>query len=112
MRFLQKITCGTWEIKRDGRGCGIDGCLEAGRTMTAVELKFDGRTLLVARGEVLEATRHNGLPHCESTVLLRFDDLNAFVDDISREHTVILYGDHAEALKTLAGVLGLEYRLY
>jgi hypothetical protein len=103
---------GTWEIKRDGRGCGIDGALRAGEIMTAVELKFDGRTLLVARGEVQETTRHQGLPHCESTALLRFDDLEAFVEDISREHTVVLYGDHTSALKTLAGVLGLECHLY
>lgn len=103
---------GTWEIKRDGRGCGIDGALRAGQTMTAVELKFDGRTLLVARGEVLETTRHKGMRHCETSALLRFNDLESFVEDISREHTVILYGDHADALRTLAGVLGLECRVY
>lgn len=103
---------GTWEIKRDGCGCGIDGALRAGQTMTAVELKFDGQTLLVARGKVLETTRHKNMPHCESTALLQFDDLESFVEDISREHTVIVYGDHVESLKTLAGVLNIKSQIY
>jgi len=103
---------GTYEIKRDGRGCGIDGELAAGEPITILELKFDGRTLLVAAGEVCETTRHADMPHCESTALLRFDDLEGFVENISREHTVVVYGDHVADFQTLAGVLGLNCRVF
>jgi L-fucose isomerase-like protein len=98
---------GTYEIKRDGRGCGLDGDLRAGQRMTVVELRFDGKTLLLAGGKVLETTRHRGMPHCESSALLEFDDLEGFVDNISREHTVILYGDRRDELRVLGDVLGL-----
>jgi len=103
---------GTYEIKRDGRGCGNAGELAAGETITVVELKFDGRTLLVARGEVAETTHHQGMPHCELTVLLRFKNLEEFVENISREHTVVVYGDHVTEFEVLARVLGLDCRVY
>jgi L-fucose isomerase-like protein len=102
---------GTYEIHRDGRGCGIDGDLAPGRA-TVLELKFDGRTLLIADAEVLETTRHPGMAHCESTALLRFRDLEGFVADISREHTAIVFGDHADDFQQLATVLGLTARVY
>jgi L-fucose isomerase-like protein len=98
---------GTYEIKRDGRGCGVDGDMPAG-AVTAVELKFDGRTLLAAKGEVIETTRHTGMPHCEKSVLMRFRDLPGFVRRISREHPAIVYGDHLPELRVAAPVLGLE----
>jgi L-fucose isomerase-like protein len=103
---------GTYEIHRDGRGCGNAGDLAAGAPMTVTELKFDARTLLIARGEVCETTYHEGMPHCEKTALLRFDNLRAFVDRISREHTVVVYGEHVEDYRTLAGVLGLEAEVF
>jgi hypothetical protein len=98
---------GTYEIKRDGRGCGVDGDMPAG-AVTAVELKFDGRTLLAAAAEVIETTRHGGMPHCEKSVLMRFRDLPGFVRRISREHPAIVYGDHLPDLRIAAPVLGLE----
>jgi L-fucose isomerase-like protein len=101
---------GTWEIKRDGRGCGNGGRLAAGERITAIELKFDGKTLLVADGEVCETTEHKGMPHCERTALLRFRDLEAFVADISREHTVVVYGDHIPEFRVLANTLGLAMK--
>jgi L-fucose isomerase-like protein len=103
---------GTYEIKRDGRGCGIDGDLAAGERITIVELKFDGSTLLVADGEVCETSRHAGMPHCESTALLKFRDLEGFVENISREHTVVVYGDHVADFQVLAEVLGLECKVF
>ena len=103
---------GTYEIKRDGRGCGNGGELMAGQPITIVELKFDGRTLLVGRGQVCETTRHDNMPHCEKTALLRFDDLEGFVRNISREHTVIAYGDHVDALCTLGQALGLDVKVF
>lgn len=99
---------GTYEIKRDGRGCGIDGNLCRKAPVTVAEMKFDGRSLLLARAEFLETTRHKGMPHCESSQLLRFDNLPGFVENISREHTAIVYGDHRDELAVLGGVLGLN----
>ncbi len=101
---------GTWEIKRDGRGCGNAGRLAAGEKITVVELKFDGKTLLVADGKVCETTEHKGMPHCERTALLRFRDLEGFVADISREHTVVVYGDHIPEFRVLAKTLGLTMK--
>jgi hypothetical protein len=98
---------GTYEIPRDGRGCGVDGNMPAG-AVTAVELKFDGRTLLAASAEVIETTKHDGMPHCEKSVLMRFRDLPGFVRRISREHPAIVYGDHLPELRVAAPVLGLE----
>ena len=103
---------GTYEIKRDGRGCGNAGELAAGQPITVVELKFDGRTLLLARAEVCETTHHKGMPHCEKTALLRFENLPAFVESISREHSVVAYGDHIEALSTLGRTLGLDVKIF
>lgn len=101
---------GTWEIWRDGRGCGNAGRLAAGEPFTAIELKFDGRTLLVARGRLCETTEHRGMPYCERTALLEFRDLEALVANISREHIVLVYGDHAEDYRTLAKVLRLDLK--
>lgn len=103
---------GTNEIKRDGRGCGIDADLAPGEPITVVELCFDAKRLLVASAKVVETTRHQGMPHCESTALLEFHDLEGFVANISREHTVIVYGDHIQDFQVLAGVLGLECHTY
>jgi hypothetical protein len=102
---------GTYEIKRDGRGCGIDADLTPG-PVTAVQLKFDGRTLLLAKAEVCETTHHKGMPHCETTALLRFRNLAGFVENISREHSVFAYGDHIEALRVLGKVLGLQVLVF
>lgn len=102
---------GTYEIKRDGRGCGVDGDMPPG-AITALELKFDGRTLLAAAGEVIETTRHTGMPHCEKSVLMRFRDLPGFVRAISREHPAIVYGDHLDDLRVAAPVLGLDLQVF
>jgi L-fucose isomerase-like protein len=102
---------GTYEIKRDGRGCGVDGKMPPG-PITAVEVKFDGKTLLAASGEVIETTEHPGMPHCEKSVLLRFRDLPGFVKNISREHPAIVYGDHIEDLKVAAPVLGMNLQVF
>ncbi len=103
---------GTYEIKRDGRGCGLDSDLKGNQKITVMELKFDGRTLLIADAEVLETTRHKGMPHCESSALLKFRDLEGFVENISREHTAIVYGDHVEDMKILGEVLGLDCKVF
>jgi len=103
---------GTYEIKRDGRGCGIDGDLAAGEKVTVIEPCFDGRTLLLAEAEICETTRHEDMPHCESSVLLRFRDLEGFVESISREHTVIVYGDHIDELTVLGGILGMTCKVF
>jgi hypothetical protein len=68
--------------------------------------EVDGKTLVIARCKVLETT-HHGLPHCETTALLEFENLEKLVDNISREHTVIVYGDHVRDLSVLADALGL-----
>jgi hypothetical protein len=99
---------GTYEIPRDGRGCGIDSDLRGNERATAIEMKFDGKTMIAAGVNVVETSRH-GLSHCETTALLEFDDLPKLVDNISREHVVILYGDHLHELEILAGVLGTNF---
>jgi hypothetical protein len=98
---------GTWEIKRDGRGCGLDGDMRGNTEATALELKFDGKTLVIAGLKVLETTRH-GFTHCETTALLEFDNLPKLIENISREHTVIVYGNHIRELAVLADTLGLD----
>lgn len=99
---------GTYEIPRDGRGCGIDSDLRGNERATAIEMKFDGKTMIAAGVNVVETSRH-GLSHCETTALLEFDDLPKLVDNISREHVVVLYGDHLHELEILAGVLGTNF---
>ena len=103
---------GTYEIKRDGSGCGLDADLAAEMAMTVVELCFDAHTLLLAAGHVCETTRHANMPHCESSALLEFRDLPGFVEHISREHTAVVYGDHIDELTTLATVLGLRAKVF
>ncbi len=103
---------GTYEIKRGGEGAGLDGDLAAGEQITVVELCFDGKTLLLAEGKVCETTRHPGMPHCESTALLEFRDLEGFVENISREHIAVVYGSHIEELKVLADILQLNCRIF
>lgn len=98
---------GTSEVKRDGRGCGIDANLAPGE-ITVIELCFDAHRLLVTPAWVLETTRHPGMPHCESSALLQFRNLPGFIEKISREHTVIVQGDHIRDFEILAQVLGLE----
>lgn len=103
---------GTYEIKRDGRGCGIDADLAADMPITVVELCFDGSTILLATAKICETTRHPNMPHCESSALLEFRNLEAFVESISREHTAIVYGNHIDELRTLAEVLNLDCKVF
>ena len=71
-------------------------------------MKFDGKTMIAAGVNVVETSRH-GLSHCETTALLEFDDLPKLVENISREHVVILYGDHLHELEILSAVLGTNF---
>lgn len=103
---------GTYEIKRDGRGCGADGDLVGDQPVTIVELCFDARRLLVASARLVETTHHPSMPHCETSALLEFRDLPGFVKHISREHTVLLYGDAIRDFEILAEVLGLECQVF
>ena len=107
-RVLLRDWGGTYEIKRDGRGCGIDGDLAPDEEFTAIELYFDAERLLVSRGRVRETTRHANMPHCETSALLQFQDLQQFIAHISREHVVMVYGDHVRELEILAQVLDLH----
>lgn len=111
-KTLLKDWGGTWEIKRDGRGCGNAGDLRGGELVTVQELRFDGTTLLLAEGRVAETTWHPGMPHCESTALLEFRDLEGFVDHISREHTVVVYGDYIREMEILGDVLGMNCKVF
>jgi L-fucose isomerase-like protein len=99
---------GTYEIKRDGRGCGVDGDLAGGELITVISLTSEMRSLMIARARVAETTRHPSMPHCEASGLLEFHDLAGFVEAVSRDHVVIQYGDHQRDFEILAGVLGLE----
>jgi hypothetical protein len=103
---------GTQEINRDGRGCGLDGNLPENMKVSIVELCFDAKRVLLAEARIRETTRHQNMPHCESTGLLEFRDLQGFIDNISREHTVIVYGDHIHDLEILANVLGLTTKVF
>ena len=103
---------GTYEIKRDGRGCGVDGDLAGGEAITVISLGFDVQRLMIAQARVAETTRHPNMPHCEASGLLEFRDLPGFVEAVSRDHVVILYGDHQRDFEILAGVLGLEAKIF
>jgi L-fucose isomerase-like protein len=103
---------GTYEIKRDERGCGTDGDLAGGELITVISLASDMRRLMIARARVAETTRHPHLPHCESSGLLEFRDLRGFEEAVSRDHVVVIYGDHQRDFEILAGVLGLEAKLF
>jgi L-fucose isomerase-like protein len=103
---------GTYEIKRDGRGCGVDGDLAGGEGITVISLASDMQRLMIARARVAETTRHPQLPHCESSGLLEFRDLRGFEEAVSRDHVVVVYGDHQRDFEILAGVLGLEAKIF
>jgi len=103
---------GTYEIKRDGRGCGVDGDLAGGEPITVISLGFDMQRLMIARARVAETTSHPHLPHCEASGLLEFRDLNGFTEAVSRDHVIVIYGDHQRDFEILAGVLGLEAKIF
>jgi L-fucose isomerase-like protein len=103
---------GTYEIKRDGRGCGVDGDLAGGEPITVISLASDMQRLMIAQARVAETTRHPHLPHCESSGLLEFRDLRGFEEAVSRDHVVVIYGDHQRDFEILAGVLGLEAKIF
>ena len=103
---------GTYEIKRDGRGCGVDGDLAGGEPITVISLASDMKRLMIAQARVAETTRHPHLPHCEASGLLEFRDLRGFEEAVSRDHVVVIYGDHQRDFEILAGVLGLEPKIF
>jgi hypothetical protein len=103
---------GTYEIKRDGRGCGADGELAADQPVTIMSLVFDARRMMIASGRVAETTRHAGMPHCESSALFEIRNLPAFFENVSRDHVVVVYGDHVRDYEILAGILGLEAHIF
>ena len=99
---------GTYEMKRDGRGCGVDSDLPDDQEFTGIELHFDGKTLMLVHGNIVETTRHENMPHCESSALLNFDDLEFFIRNVSREHIVLTCGDRRRELEILAQVMNLN----
>jgi hypothetical protein len=103
---------GTYEIKRDGRGCGVDGDLVAGERITVFSLTFDAKRLMVTGGHVAETTHHAGMPHCESSALLEIEHLPEFFEDVSRDHVIVIYDDHKHDFEILSQVLGLQYSSY
>lgn len=103
---------GTYEIKRDGRGCGVDGDLAADEPITVISLGADMQRLMIAQARVAETTRYPHLPHCEASALLEFRDLAGFEEAASRDHVIVLYGDHQRDFEILAGVLGLEAKIF
>lgn len=103
---------GTYEIKRDGRGCGVDGELADDQPITVFSLTFSANKLIAARGRVAETTRHTGMPHCESSALLEIEHLPEFTEEVSRDHVIVVYGDHLKDLRILSRVLGLDYITY
>lgn len=103
---------GTYEIQRDGWGCGIDASLAAGQPITVFSLNFRANRLMVTTGCVAETTRHTGMPHCESSALVELRNLKAFFDNVSRDHLIVVYGDAVRELEILSGVLGLEFALF
>jgi L-fucose isomerase-like protein len=103
---------GTYEIKRDGSGCGVDGDLVGGEPITVISLASDMQRLMIALASVAETTRHADMPHCESSGLLEFRDLRGFEEAVSRDHVVVIYGDHQRDFEILAGVLGLEAKTF
>ena len=103
---------GTYEIKRDGRGCGVDGDLAGGEEITVISLASDMKRLMIAKARVAETTRHPDMPHCEASGLLEFRDLRGFEEAVSRDHVVVIYGDHQRDFEILAGVLGLEPKIF
>ena len=103
---------GTYEIKRDGCGCGVDGDLAGGEPITVISLASDMQRLMIAQARVAETTRHPHLPQCEASALLEFRDLAGFEKAASRDHVVILYGDHQRDFEILAVVLGLEAKIF
>jgi L-fucose isomerase-like protein len=103
---------GTYEIHRDGRGCGIDAELCPSQEITVYSLNFGVKKLMATHGKILETTRHSAMPHCESSLLLELDNLHDFFEDVSRDHVIVMYGDHRRDLEILANVLGLNYQTY
>lgn len=98
---------GTYEMKRDGLGCGVDCDLAGNQEFTGIELHLNGKDLLIAHGKVLETSRHP-FPHCETTGLLEFDDLEYCIKNISREHLVLGFGDFRRDMEILAEVMKLN----
>ena len=103
---------GTYEIKRDGRGCGVDGDLAANEPITVISLGADMQHLMIAQARVAESTRHSHMPHCEASGLLEFRDLNGFTEAVSRDHVIVMYGDHQRDFEILADLLGLEAKVF
>jgi len=80
--------------------------------MTVISLASDMQRLMIAQARVAETTRHPHLPHCESSGLLEFRDLRGFEEAVSRDHVVVVYGDYQRHFEILAGVLGLDAKLF
>ncbi|MBN2048283.1 MAG: hypothetical protein JW750_10610 [Anaerolineaceae bacterium] len=103
---------GTYEIKRDGSGCGADGDLIADEEITVVSLGFNVTRLMATRGRVFETTHHPGMPHCETSALLVLNHLPEFFQNVSRDHVVVFYGDYLRDFEILAQILGLDFCNY
>ena len=90
----------------------MDGDLAGGEPVTVISLAFDMQRLMIAQARVAETTRHDGMPHNEASGLLEFRDLRGFEEAVSRDHVIVIYGDHQRDFEILAGVLGLEAKVF
>jgi hypothetical protein len=90
----------------------VDGDLAGGEEITVISLASDMKRLMIAKARVAETTRHPHMPHCEASGLLEFRDLRGFEEAVSRDHVVVIYGDHQRDFEILADVLGLEPKIF
>jgi hypothetical protein len=100
---------GTYEIKRDGRGCGVDGELASSEPITVFSMTFNAEKLIATKGVVAETTRHSGMPHCESSALLEIENLLGFAEEVSRDHVIVVYGDHMQDLRIFSQIMNLDF---
>lgn len=92
-----------------GRSVAIRGKLREGERVTFTRLALEPRpTIMVGTGVIVDGDVGRS-DLCRTQIIVRVDgDVDRLVKEPLGNHTIVFYGDHAEALEALAEVLGFS----
>jgi L-fucose isomerase-like protein len=81
--------------------------MEIGREVTIYRLSGDLKSMLIARGTIIDCVDMDADEYCRIKTKVKIENPKEFIHKTSGNHHVIIYGDYREPLKMLNEILGI-----
>jgi L-fucose isomerase-like protein len=81
--------------------------MEIGREVTICRLSGDLKSMLIARGTIVDCVDSDADEYCRIKTKVKIENAKEFIHKTSGNHCVMVYGDYREPLKMLNEILGI-----